>query len=113
MAFVSQALAARNLDTAISNLSVGLTNLSLSGTPSYTANKQDIDVAFQVFETGREETVDTKFYIKYKDLEAGDIPAKGNILQDGDGEQYKVSGTQKDAIGVTMRIDCISRNQRG
>lgn len=86
-----------------------MTHITPTNAEVYSANKQDIEVAFTVMENGREETIDTRFYIdrtKYTTL-----PKKGDIITDGT-RQYKVVNTHIDAADVTLRTDCEARHQR-
>ena len=50
-----------NLNFAIANITTTLTAVTPTNSEIYVANKQDIEVAFESFEDGREETVNTRF----------------------------------------------------
>ena len=76
---------------------------------SYSANKQDVDSSFEIFEDGREAIVDTKFYIAKSEYST--LPSKGEILNDGT-SNFKVVSIQDDAVGVARRLDCASEFQR-
>jgi hypothetical protein len=89
-----------NLKFAISQINVSLTSSPSNG-ETYSANKQDED--------GREEMIDTKFYIARADYSI--LPSKGMILTDGT-TNYKVVSVHDDSVGVTRRLDCASEYQR-
>ena len=97
-----------NLKFAIAQISVSLTSLPSNG-ETYLANKQDAESSFDIYEDGREETIDTKFYIVRSDYSI--LPSKGTILTDGT-TNYKVVSVHDDAVGVTRRLDCASKFQR-
>lgn len=109
MGIISNDLIKRNLDFAIENMKVTLTRVDPPGAETYAANKQDVTAAFEVFDDGREATIDTRFYLAIADYAA--LPVKGWILTDGE-KNYKVMTTDKDAPGVTLRLDCASEFQR-
>jgi len=84
-------------------------NVEVGKTNYYTANKQDVESGFEVFEDGREENIDTKFYIARSEYSV--LPSKGEILSDGT-TSFKVMAVHDDAVGVTRRLDCASEFQR-
>ncbi len=86
----------------VCSVEVGDTNI-------YTANKQDAESSFEIFEDGREENIDTKFYICKSDYST--LPSKGEILSDGT-TSFKVMTIHDDAVGVTRRLDCASEFER-
>lgn len=83
--------------------------VEVGNTAFYTANKQDVESGFEIFEDGREESIDTKFYICKSDYST--LPSKGEILSDGT-TSFKVMAVHDDAVGVTRRLDCASEFQR-
>ena len=97
-----------NLKFAIAQVNVSLTTDPSNG-ETYSANKQDVETGFDIFEDGREETIDTKFYIAVSENTL--LPNKGTILNDGT-TKYKVMSFHDDAVGVTRRLDCASEFQR-
>ncbi len=97
-----------NLKFAISQISVSLTTEPSNG-ETYSANKQDAESSFEIFEDGREENIDTKFYIARSEYTS--LPSKGSILTDGT-TSFKVMSIHDDAVGVTRRLDCASEYQR-
>jgi len=97
-----------NLKFAIAQVSVSLTTSPSNG-ETYSANKQDAESSFEIFEDGREENIDTKFYIARSDYSI--LPSKGTILTDGT-TNFKVMSVHDDAVGVTRRLDCASEFQR-
>tara|TARA_R110002153_G_scaffold77445_3_gene198877 strand:+ start:5706 stop:6026 length:321 start_codon:yes stop_codon:yes gene_type:complete len=97
-----------NLKFAISQINVSLTSLPSNG-ETYSANKQDAESSFDIYEDGREEMIDTKFYIARADYSI--LPSKGMILTDGT-TNYKVVSVHDDSVGVTRRLDCASEYQR-
>ena len=97
-----------NLKFAISQINVSLTSLPSNG-ETYSANKQDSESSFEIYEDGREELIDTKFYIARADYSI--LPSKGTILTDGT-TNYKVVGVHDDSVGVTRRLDCAAQYQR-
>ena len=114
MSIISSNLIKSNLDFAIANVSTTLTAVSPTNTATYICNKQDIEIAFAIFEDGRETTIDTKFYLAVDggtNHSASQLPTKGYILTDGT-RNYKVVGTSKDAKNVTLRLDCQAEGQR-
>lgn len=90
-------------------MAVTLTHVTPTNAEVYAASKQDIEVAFMVMENGREQTIDTRFYIDRTQYQI--LPQKGDILTDGT-SQFKVVSTKFDAPGITQRIDCEARHQR-
>jgi hypothetical protein len=84
-------------------------NIEVGTTTRYTANKQDVESGFEIFEDGREENIDTKFYIARSEYSV--LPSKGEILSDGT-TSFKVMSVHDDAVGVTRRLDCASEFQR-
>jgi len=98
-----------NLQFAIGNTQVTLQPVKPPRATTYSACRQGIDVAYQVFDSGREETVDTRFYIDAKNY--NELPSKGDILTDGE-TKYKVNESNTDARGITLRIDCVRIHQR-
>lgn len=101
-------LLSSNLDFAISQISVSLTAVPDNG-EIYLANKQDTEETFDIYESGREETIDTKFYISTSSYST--LPSKGIILTDGR-TNFKVINTHDDALEVTRRLDCSAEYQR-
>tara|TARA_Y100000114_G_scaffold37024_1_gene32585 strand:+ start:304 stop:633 length:330 start_codon:yes stop_codon:yes gene_type:complete len=100
-----------NLKFAIAQVNVSLTTEPSNG-ETFSANKQDVETGFDIFEDGREETIDTKFYIaKGETQDSSLLPSKGTILTDGT-TKYKVMSFHDDAVGVTRRLDCASEFQR-
>ena len=108
MSIISSALVKSNLDFAIGNVQATLTAVPTNG-ETYLANKQDQQVAYEIFENGREVTIDTRFYIAKDDYTT--LPSKGMILTDGN-KNYKVMNTHEDAINVTLRLECSAEDQR-
>ena len=51
-----------NFKFAISQINVSLTSSPSNG-ETYSANKQDAESSFDIYEDGREEMIDTKFYL--------------------------------------------------
>lgn len=98
-----------NLNFAISQLQVSLTAVNPTNSETYLASKQDVEEAFDIYESGREETIDTKFYININQYT--DLPTKGMILTDGV-KNYKVMSIFDDSVQVTRRLDCFSQYQR-
>jgi len=86
-----------------------LTAVTPTNAETYVANKQDVEISFEIFEDGREVTIDTRFYLAKEDYST--LPTKGDILTDGT-RNYKVISTHTDAIGVTYRVDCEAEHQR-
>ena len=109
MSIISSNLVGSNLDFAITNISVTVTSVTPTNAETYKMNRQDSEVGFIVFDDGREQTVDTKFFLKKSDYT--DLPAKGHILTDGT-TNYKVMQPHTDSINVTLRLDCSSQYQR-
>jgi hypothetical protein len=97
-----------NLKFAISQVNVSLTTEPSNG-ETYSANKQDVESGFEIFEDGREDNIDTKFYIAISDYTS--LPSKGTILTDGT-TSFKVMSIHDDAVGVARRLDCASEYQR-
>jgi len=109
MSIISKSLVKDNLDFAIANIQTTLTAVTPTNAETYSANKQDIQLSYISFEDGREQTIDTRFYIAIDDYST--LPSKGMILTDGT-RNYKVTDTMRDALGVTLRVDCSSEYQR-
>lgn len=109
MSILTTGLLRKNLDFAISNLQINLNPVRPVVTVTYAASRQNIDSAFAVFEDGREEVADTRFYIDAKSY--ANLPQKGWILSDGT-RRYKVMRIETDAYGVGMRLDCGSEFTR-
>ena len=101
-------LISNNLKFAIAQINVSLTSLPNNG-ETYSANKQDAESSFEIYEDGREELIDTKFYIARADYSI--LPSKGMILTDG-ATNFKVVAVHDDSVGVTRRLDCASQFQR-
>jgi hypothetical protein len=101
-------LISSNLNFAISQIQTSLTSIPSNG-ETYIANKQDAESSFDIYEDGREEMIDTKFYINRNDYSA--LPYKGMILSDGT-KNYKVINAHDDALNITRRIDCQAQYQR-
>lgn len=110
MSIISSSLIGDNLNFAIANITTTLTAVTPTNSETYVANKQDIEVAFEIFEDGREETIDTRFYLNKGSYTT--LPTKGMILTDGD-QNYKVMSTHNDSANVTLRLDCAGQYQRG
>jgi len=108
-------LISENLNFAISQLQVSLTQVTASGsahptnTQTYLASRQDVEESFEIYEDGREVTIDTKFYINKSSYSP--LPTKGMLLSDGT-TTYKVMGHFDDSVSVTRRLDCNAQNQR-
>jgi hypothetical protein len=109
MSIISKSFVTDNLRFAIGNMGTTLTAVKPTNGETYQANKQGMDAAFEVFENGREITIDTKFYIAKDDYT--DLPTKGMILTDG-ASNYKVINLSTDAIGATLQLECSSEVQR-
>lgn len=110
MSIISSNLIGDNLNFAIANITTTLTAVTPTNSETYVANKQDIEVAFEIFEDGREETIDTRFYLNKGSYTT--LPTKGMILTDGT-NNFKVMNTHNDSANVTLRIDCSGQYQRG
>ena len=63
MSIISSDLVKKNLNFAIANISVTLTAVTPTNAEIYVCNKQDIDSGFTIFEDGREETLETRFFL--------------------------------------------------
>ena len=105
-----------NLKFAISQIEVNLTTVPSNG-ETYSANQQDAESGFEIFEDGREQNIDTKFYICISDYynpfaDNGNLPVKGTILTNSQGDKYKVMSVHDDALRITRRLDCSSEFQR-
>ena len=109
MSIISGNLIGSNLNFAIGNMSTTLTAVMPTNSETYVANKQDVEVAFEIFENGREVTIDTRFYLNK--AEYSTLPTKGMILTDGS-RNYKVINTHTDAANITLRIECSAQHQR-
>jgi hypothetical protein len=109
MSIISSDLVKKNLNFAIANISVTLTAVTPTNAEIYVCNKQDIDSGFTIFEDGREETLETRFFLN-KTLYTT-LPTKGMILTDGT-KNYKVVTTSEDALNVNYKIDCSAEAQR-
>jgi len=109
MSIISENLIRSNLNFAIGNITTTLTAVTPTNSESYVANKQDIETAFEIFQDGREVTIDTRFYISKSEYTK--LPSKGMILTDGT-KKYKVINTHTDAANVTLRIECEGQFQR-
>lgn len=118
MGILSSSLVQMNLNFAISNMSVTLEGQDDYSGKNFTANKQSLDEAFVIFESGREATVDTRFYVKLYDsngdaIAQSDTPTKGWVFKEsGTTNFFKVNGTSTDPTGNVLRLDCESRYQR-
>jgi hypothetical protein len=112
MSIISQDLVSANLKFAINNMAVTLTAVTPTNDQIYIANRQSVAETFMIMDDGREESIDTRFYIATTEHDAALLPKKGWILTDGSGKQYKVENHRTDAIQATHRIECKSRNQR-
>ena len=60
MSIISKSFVADNLRFAIGNMGTTLTAVKPTNGETYQANKQGMEAAFEVFENGREVTIDTK-----------------------------------------------------
>ena len=109
MSIISKSFVADNLRFAIGNMGTTLTAVKPTNGETYQANKQGMEAAFEVFENGREVTIDTKFYIVKDDYT--DLPTKGMTLTDGT-IIYKVINLSTDAIGATLHMEFSSSTQR-
>ncbi len=109
MSIISGNLIGSNLNFAIGNMSTTLTAVMPTNSETYVANKQDVEVAFEIFENGREVTIDTRFYLNKSEYST--LPTKGMILTDGS-RNYKVINTHTDAANITLRIECSAQHQR-
>lgn len=104
-----------NLNFAISQIQVSLTQILEDGSAHptnatiYLASKQDVEESFDIYEDGREETIDTKFYVNKTSYSI--LPKKGFLISDGS-TNYKVINVFDDSVGVTRRLDCNSQFQR-
>jgi len=110
MSIISSSLISDNLNFAVANMTTTLTAVTPTNSEVYVANKQDVEVAFEIFEDGREVTIDTRFYLNKSSYT--DLPTKGMILTDGS-RNYKVMNTHNDSPNITLRIDCSGEYQRG
>ena len=109
MSIISSNLIGSNLNFAIGNMQTTLTAVTPTNAETYIANKQDVEVAFEIFEDGREVTIDTRFYLNKSEYST--LPTKGMILTDGS-KNYRVINTHTDASNVTLRIECSAQHQR-
>lgn len=109
MSIISNTLVKDNLNFAIANIQATLTAVSPANTETYAVNKQDIQLSYVSFETGREITIDTRFYLAIDDYVT--LPSKGMILTDGT-RNYKVTDVMRDPMNVALQIDCSSETQR-
>jgi hypothetical protein len=109
MSIISSNLIGSNLNFAIGNMQTTLTAVTPTNAETYIANKQDVEVAFEIFEDGREVTIDTRFYLNKSEYST--LPTKGMILTDGS-KNYRVINTHTDAANVTLRIECSAQHQR-
>lgn len=95
-----------NLNFAIEQIKTTLTAVSPVNNEVYLANKQNVSGGFDIFEDGREDTIETNFYINKSKHSI--LPSKGMILTDGT-KKYKVVSTFTDSIEVTLKIECSSQ----
>jgi len=101
--------------TTVTYLATGISGgpagcqVEVGNTAFYTANKQSAESGFDIYEDGREENIDTKFYIARSEYSV--LPSKGDTLSDGT-TNFKVMSIHDDAVGVTRRLDCASEYQR-
>lgn len=109
MSIISSNLIGSNLNFAIGNMETTLTAVTPTNAETYIANRQDVEVAFEIFEDGREVTIDTRFYLNKSEYST--LPTKGMILTDGS-KNYRVINTHTDAANVTLRIECSAQHQR-
>lgn len=109
MSIISSNLIGSNLNFAIGNMQTTLTAVTPTNAETYIANKQDVEVAFEIFEDGREVTIDTRFYLNKSEYST--LPTKGMVLTDGS-KNYRVINTHTDAANVTLRIECSAQHQR-
>lgn len=98
-----------NLTFAINQIAVTLTAVTPTNSEVYIASKQDVEEGFEIFEEGREESIDTKFYINRGSYAS--LPTKGMVLTDGT-TNFKVMNIHDDSISITRRLDCASQYQR-
>tara|TARA_R110001632_G_scaffold59671_3_gene144970 strand:+ start:79 stop:405 length:327 start_codon:yes stop_codon:yes gene_type:complete len=92
-----------NLNFAIEQIATSLTAVSPTNSEVYKASKQNVSGGFSIFDDGREETVETNFYINK--AQHSILPSKGMILTDGV-KNYKVVSTFTDSVNVTLKIEC-------
>ena len=109
MSIISSSLISDNLNFAVANMTTTLTAVTPTHSEIYVANKQDVEVAFEIFEDGREVTIDTRFYLNK--TSHTDLPTKGMVLTDGS-SNFKVMSTHNDSANITLRIDCSAQHQR-
>jgi|TARA_S200002703_G_scaffold37731_1_gene32995 hypothetical protein len=109
MSIISSSLISDNLNFAVANMTTTLTAVTPTNSEIYVANKQDVEVAFEIFEDGREVTIDTRFYLNK--TSHTDLPTKGMVLTDGS-SNFKVMSTHNDSANITLRIDCSAQHQR-
>jgi len=95
-----------NLDFAIGQITTTLTAVSPTNDEVYVASKQNVAEGFSIFDDGREDAVETKFYINKS--EHSILPTKGMILTDG-ARNYKVVSTFTDSVDVTLKLECSSQ----
>ena len=108
MSIITNTLIGDNLNFAIANMTATLTAVTPTNTETYSANKQDVVIGFNIFEDGREQTADTRFYLNRSSYTT--LPSRGMILTDGT-RNYKVLETHTDVANVTLKIDCASSLQ--
>lgn len=92
-----------NLNFAIEQIKTTLTAVSPVNNEVYVASKQNVSGGFSIFDDGREDMIETNFYINKS--EHSILPSKGMILTDGT-KNYKVVSTFTDSVDVTLKIEC-------
>lgn len=92
-----------NLKFAIAQIETTLTAVSPTNNEIYKASKQNVSGGFEIFDDGREDTIETNFYINKTQHSV--LPSKGMILTDGL-KNYKVVSTSTDSVNVTLKIEC-------
>ena len=112
MPLLSNDLLSANLSFAIGQREVVLRQLrpTTSVTVTFSASRQNIDASYDLFIDGREETIDTRFYIDATQYQQ--TPSKGWVLTDESGNNYKVQSTQTDFAEIGLRLDCSAKSQR-
>lgn len=78
-------------------------------TATWSASKQGIRDGFDVLDSGREITLDTRFHLNATATTT--MPQRGWVLTDG-ATNYKVIERETDAAGVLLTLDCASKYQR-
>ena len=110
MASITEAQLLNDMALAIADFPVTLTVSipTAQNGATYTATKQDLIETFIVDENGREEQLDTRFYISAKSYVT--LPAKGWIISDGT-NTFRIVSKKLDSSGHELRLDCIHQYQ--